>query len=96
MLKWKYVFLSLSAIAFTVGFSGAGPNIYVYLGLPVGAIMFCLFLIFQFLQEESALYDEQNRAANLARLASASAAFPVQSSRRKETRGPIFTTAHSH
>jgi hypothetical protein len=90
MSKLKYVFLSLSAVEFAIGFSNARPNAFFYLGLPLGAILFILFLISQFLEKESALYDEQNRATDLVRQSS------VRASRPKENVRPGFQTAHSH
>lgn len=61
-MKLKNIFLVLSLIAFAVGFN-SGDSIYLGVGLPVGAILFCLFMIFTALEKESALLDEQRRAA---------------------------------
>ena len=95
MLKPKYIFLTLSLIELTIGFSNARPNAFFYLGLPVGAILFGLFLIAQVLEKESALYDEQKRAADLTR--KTGAVRPRPASIRKETAyDPALTTAHSH
>ena len=66
-MKPKYIFLTFSLIELAIGLSNARQNIFFYLGLPVGAILFGLFLITQVLEKESALYDEQKRAAELAR-----------------------------
>lgn len=65
-MKLKYVFLTLSLIETAIGLSDARQNIFFYLGLPIGAILLGLFLIAQVLEKESALYDEQNRALELA------------------------------
>jgi hypothetical protein len=63
MLKWKHIFLTLSLIELAIGLSNARQNAFFYLGLPVGAALFGLFLIAQIMEKESALYNEQNRAA---------------------------------
>jgi len=60
MFKWKYAPLGLSAISFALGFTSARPEVFAQ-GLTVGAILFCLFLILQFLEEESTLDEEQKR-----------------------------------
>lgn len=96
MLRWKYVLLGLSLIELAIGFSNARPNVFFYLGLPVGTILFCLFLIFQFLEKESALYDEQNRDAEQRRQAAQPGLRPAQPARVEETDHPVFGAAHSH
>jgi hypothetical protein len=93
-MKPKYIFLTLSLIELTIGLSNARQNTFFYLGLPVGAILFGLFLIFQVLEKESALYDEQNRAAELARNPGKIRQQP--SSIRQEAANPALTMAHSH
>jgi hypothetical protein len=65
MLKWKHIFLTLSLIELAIGLSNARQNTFFYLGLPVGAVLFGLFLIAQVMEKESALYDEQKRATTL-------------------------------
>jgi hypothetical protein len=62
---WKYIFLALALVEFAIGFSDLRPTTFFYLGRPLGAILFGLFLIAQMLERESALLDEQNRAAAL-------------------------------
>ena len=59
-MKLKYLFLAISLIAFAVGFN-SGDSVYWGIGLPVGAILFCLFMIFSLLEKEVALFDEQER-----------------------------------
>jgi hypothetical protein len=61
------IFLVSSAIAFAIGLSDLAENRFFYMGRPVGAILFVLFMIFQFLQKETALYDaeEQKKLAGL-------------------------------
>jgi ABC-type anion transport system duplicated permease subunit len=77
------------------GLSNAQENAFFYLGLPVGAILFGLFLIAHVLEKESALYDEQNRATEIlpARLpASASQSTNFQ----EVAHHPALTTANPH
>jgi TRAP-type C4-dicarboxylate transport system permease small subunit len=96
MLKLKYVFLSLSAVEFAIGFSNARPAAFFYLGLPLGAILIILFLVTQFLEKESALYDVQNLAAEVARQATAPLGRPQKISRLEAPVNGTFTKAHSH
>jgi hypothetical protein len=95
MLKWKYAFLSLSLIELAIGFSNARPNVFFYLGLPLGAIFFSLFLIFQLMEKESALYDEQQRAPEPARQEVAPAPSRPPISRPKHDTNPASNRAHS-
>ncbi len=62
-MKTKNIFLTLSLVAFVVGFSDPGESALWSVGLPVGAILFCLFMIFNLLEKETALLDDQNREA---------------------------------
>ena len=61
-MKWKYIFLTLALLELVLGFSELRPNAFFFLGWPLGAIFFGLFLMAQILERESALL-EQNRAA---------------------------------
>jgi len=54
------IFLTVAIVTFAIGASELGDNIFFYMGRPVGAIFFVLFMIFQFLQKETALYNEQH------------------------------------
>lgn len=63
-MKLKHIFLALSLSAFAVGFN-SGDSIYLGVGLPAGAILLILFMIFNLLEKESAILDEQRRAAKL-------------------------------
>jgi len=58
------IFLTAAIAAFVIGASELGENVFFYMGRPVGAIFFVLFMIFQFLQTETALYDHQQKAGN--------------------------------
>ena len=93
MLKWKYAILSLALIELAIGFSNARPNVFFYLGLPLGAILFSLFLIFQLMEKESALYDEQHRAVEPARPA---APLPKPISRPLQDTNPVSGKVRSH
>jgi hypothetical protein len=53
------IFLLLSVVSFALGASELADNRLVYIGRPVGAILFVLFMIFQFLKNETALYDQE-------------------------------------
>ena len=94
MPKWKYAVLSLSLIEFAIGFGNARPNVFFYLGLPLGAIFFSLFLIFQLMEKETALYDGQHRAVVPRR--PAKAALPRRPiSRPKQVTNPASYRTHS-
>jgi hypothetical protein len=95
MMKPKYIFLTLSLVELTIGFSNARQNAFFYLGLPVGAILFGLFLIAQVMEKESALYDEQNRAAKLEREPDVSRPQPA-AIQRGVAHDPALTMAHSY
>jgi len=94
MMKPKYIFLTLSLIELTIGLSNARQNIFFYLGLPVGAILFGLFLIAQVMEKESALYDEQNRTTALTSKSREVRQRPL-TLRREVAHTPALTTAHS-
>jgi hypothetical protein len=95
MMKLKYILLTLSLIELTVGFSNARQNTFFYLGLPVGAALFGLFLIAQLLEKESALYDEQRRAARREQKPCEDQKQPL-SSRQAVAPDPALSMAHSH
>ena len=56
------IFLTVAIVAFVIGFSALAENMFFYMGRPVGAISFVLFMIFRFLQKETALYDQDQQA----------------------------------
>jgi hypothetical protein len=95
MFQPKYIFLTFSLIALAVGFSDARPAVFFYLGRPVGAILFGLFLIAQVLEKESALYDEQKRAPEPTRKTGEIRKQPL-SIQKEMAHDPALTTAHSH
>ena len=57
-MKLKYIFLTMSLIAFAVGFN-SGDSVYLGAGLPFGAILFGFFMIVSVLEREMALLDKQ-------------------------------------
>ncbi len=61
-MKLKHTILIFSLLALVVGFSDLKPALISNLGVPVGAVLFGLFLIAQVFEKELALYDGQNRA----------------------------------
>jgi hypothetical protein len=95
MLRPKYIFLTLSLIELTIGLSNARQNTFFYLGLPVGAILFGLFLITQVLEKEMALYDEQNRAPEPAHKPGEVRSQQLSIS-KEVANDPALTTVHSH
>jgi hypothetical protein len=95
MRKWKYIFLTLSLVEFAIGFSEFRPNTFFYLGRPLGAILFGLFLIAQMLEKESILLDEQNRATVLGQHEPVWQPGPPKNSREVATH-PVPTIALSH
>jgi hypothetical protein len=95
MMKPKYILLTFSLIELAIGLSNARQNTFFYLGLPVGAILFGLFLIAQVMEKESALYDEQRRATALSSKSREVRQRPL-SLRREVAHNPSLTTAHSH
>ena len=59
-MKLKHIFLAISLVAFAAGLN-SGDSVYLGVGLPVGAFLLGLFLIFSLLEKEVALLDEQKR-----------------------------------
>ena len=55
------IFLVLAVITFVIGATDLAENSFFYLGRPVGAIFFGLFLIFQFFQKEVEIYDAEEK-----------------------------------
>lgn len=76
------IFFTAAIVSFVIGSSGLGDDWMLYVGRPVGAILFVLFMIFQFLQKEVALYDEEQQAklASLKRLSRTSEQRPSPTS----------------
>jgi hypothetical protein len=93
--KIKNIALTISLVAFAVGFSDAGESMFWYMGRPMGAILFGVFLIFMVLEKESLLLDDQQLAANKEIEESLGDSVPQKSS-NKENGAPVLTTATSH
>ena len=94
--SWKSIFLTLCLIELAIGFSDLRPTTFFYLGPPLGAIFFGLFLITQLLEKESALLDEQNRAAAQARNEPIRTPAPSKNSRNEVATHPVPAIALSH
>lgn len=96
-MKLKTLFLVISLVAFAIGFVDAGESIFWYMGLPVGAIFFMLFMVFMVLEKESALLDQQTReAAEEQEKFIRQTAGTFSRSSNKEHCAPVLTTASSH
>jgi hypothetical protein len=93
--KVKNIALTISLVAFAIGFSDGGESIFWYMGRPVGAILFAVFMIFTVLEKESLLLDKQRVAANKDIGKSLGGSAPQKSS-NKENCAPALTTATSH
>jgi hypothetical protein len=96
MPRLKYIFLTLALVEFAIGFSNLRPTTFFYLGLPLGAIFFGLFMITQILEKESALLEEQNRAASPPQNEPIRTAVPSQNSRNEVATHPVPAMAPSH
>ena len=96
MLKLKYILLALSLMEFAIGFSNLRPTTFFYLGLPLGAILLGLYLVAQLLEKESALLDEQSRAAALSLNEPIRASAPSKNSRNEVATHPVPTYAHTY
>lgn len=63
-MKLKNILLTLSLVAFAIGFSDFQENMFFWSGRPVGAILFGLYMIFMVLEKPSALFDQQEEKKN--------------------------------
>jgi hypothetical protein len=95
MPRLKNIFLTLALVEFAIGFSNLRPTTFFYLGPPLGAIFFGLFMITQLLEKESALLDEQNRAAALSRNEPIRPVAPSRNSRNEVATHPVPTMARA-
>lgn len=88
-MKLKHILLGLSFAL--VGVSFLTTSIYLDAALPVGTILFGLFMVVTVMEKENALYDEQ--------LGHATAPAKAQKARknfREVAANPVLTRAHSH
>lgn len=94
--KVKNIALAISLIAFAIGFSDGGESMFWYMGRPVGAILFAVYMIFMVLEKETALLDEQQCAAKkeIKMYLGTATASPKNSN--KENCAPALTTAILH
>ena len=95
-MKLKNIFLTISVASFTIALFATSESIFWYMGLPMGAIFFCLFMIFMLLEKETALFDEQSRAAMCTIEKSLNNKTEERNTSDKGNRSPGFTTAPSH
>jgi len=96
MPKLKNILLTLAVMELAIGFSNLRPTIFFFMGLPLGAILFGLYLITQLLEKESALLDEQNRAAAQTRPEPIRRSAPSRHSRIEVATHPVPAIARSH
>jgi hypothetical protein len=96
MKESKYSFLVLAVIALAAGFINAQTSFWIYLGLPVGTILFGLFLVTRVLEKEWALYDEQNRAPVYAHQPGSVASQQSKIIPQEVAHHPALTTASPH
>ncbi len=68
-MRIKTILLTVSLVAFAIGFSDGGESTFWYMGRPLGAVFFILFFILTLLEREYDLLDEQNRAEEAKRSA---------------------------
>lgn len=87
-IRWKYVFLTLSLAAFAIALCDRDTTIIACLSLPIGTILLGMFLIFNLLENESALFDEQHRQT-----AEKLAGPPTSQAKRTQPQ-PIFSHEH--
>ena len=93
MIKAKKIFLITSLIAFAIGFSEAQENVFFWMGRPLGAILFGLFLVFHILEKESLLFEEQQQDA---RQEKPVARPPTKRSDKGVDATPSLTLAQNH
>jgi hypothetical protein len=96
MPRWKHIFLTLALVEFAMGSSDLRSTPLFFLGPPLGAILFGLFLIAQMLEKEPALLDEQNRAAGLDQHEPVWNPGPPKNSHDEVATHPVPAIARSH
>lgn len=60
-MKPSQIFLITSILTFGVGLMDPGESVFWFMMRPIGAVLFLLYFIFQLLDKEAALLDEQER-----------------------------------
>jgi hypothetical protein len=58
-MKIKNILLALSLATFAIGFSDLQENLFFWMGRPVGALLFGIYMIFIVLEDATNLYDRQ-------------------------------------
>jgi len=74
------IFLALAIIEFVIGSTELAENNFFYLGRPLGAIFFILFMIFRFTNKEVESYDQDQEARLAAIKARAKSTKPSEAS----------------
>lgn len=92
VMKLKNIILTLSLAAFAVGFSDLRENAIFWLGRPVGALLFGIYMILLVLEGATDLYDKQEAQKTTA------PGIDKNSARTKKhsAKNPVLTTAPSH
>jgi hypothetical protein len=60
------IFLAAAVVSLLIGVSDLRENSLFYMGRPLAAIFFILFMMFQFFQKEIAAYDKEEKARKTA------------------------------
>lgn len=89
-MKTKNILLTVSLVAFAIGFSDLHENLLFWMGRPVGAILFGIYMIFLMLEDATANYNREE-AEKSARIGHS-----AQPQKQKKTYTPVLKTAHSH
>jgi len=95
-IKWEFIFLTLALAAYAVAGGEGRPAALFFLGRPLGAALLGLFLVAQLSDRDSALLDEQNRAAAQAQNEPIRNPRPPKNSRNEVATHPVPTMAHTH
>jgi hypothetical protein len=89
VMKLKHILLALSVLGVVVG--SVTDSIYLDVALPIGSILFGLFMVVTIMEKESALYDQQ-----LGHTPKRSHTSTGHKFSREQTKNPVLTHAHSH
>lgn len=89
VMKLKHILLALSVTGLIVG--SVSNSIYLDVGLPIGSILFGLFMVVTIMEKESALYDEQLGHSHKPARAGKGCNFS-----KEQSAGSVLTHAHSH
>jgi hypothetical protein len=93
-MKIKNILLVLSLATFAIGFSDLQENLFFWMGRPVGALLFGIYMIFVVLEDATNLYDQQETEKSAA-LDSGKNFIPTEK-QQTQSSAPSLTTASSH